>query len=85
MLPRKLKLPLVAHLDRQQPGQVDLGDSFGHGLVLHAATFRLHFVDVVGRPHQVEGVVLLQQRVLCWHHAEGGRVRETLTENLRLP
>lgn len=53
------------HLDGQQPGQVDLGDGFGHGLVLHAAAFRLPFIDFVGRPHQVEGVVLLQQRVLC--------------------
>ena len=53
------------HLDGQQPGQVDLGDRLGHGLVLHAAALRLHFIDVVGRPHQVEGVVLLQQRVLC--------------------
>lgn len=52
---------LLTHLDGQQPSQVDLRDSFGHGLVLHAAALRFHFIDVVGRPHQVEGVVLLQQ------------------------
>lgn len=57
------------HLDGEQPGQVDLGDGFGGGLVLHAASLGLgHLVDVVGRTHQVEGVVVLQQRVLCGTH-----------------
>lgn len=49
-----------AHLDGQQPGQVDLGDGLCHGLVLHAAALRLDLVKVVCRSHQVEGVVVLQ-------------------------
>lgn len=56
---------LKSHLDGQQPGQVDLCDSFGHGLVLHAASLRLHLIDFIRRPHQVEGVVVLQQSVFC--------------------
>ena len=51
------------YLHRQQPGQVDLRDGFGHRLVLHAASLRLHLIDLVCGSHQVERVVVLQQRV----------------------
>lgn len=50
----------AAHLDRQQPGQVDLSNGLRHGLVLHAAPLRLDLVKVVCRSDQVEGVIVLQ-------------------------
>lgn len=50
----------AAHLDGQQPGQVDLSDGLRHGLVLHAAALGLDLVKVVRRSDQVEGVIVLQ-------------------------
>lgn len=38
------------YLDREQTSEIDLRDGFGHGLVLNAASFRLHVIQLIGRP-----------------------------------
>jgi hypothetical protein len=60
---------VLTHLDREQPCQVDLGDSLGSLLLFHATTLGLALVYLVGWSHQVpHSVLLLQKGMACGKH-----------------